>query len=113
MGNLVSRIMKLAETYIEPITTELAFHKGLVGVMDSFEIQKSANHIWEEIANLDKEIQDKKPWESKDQNVIENLVNKLAHIGYSLAPFMPETSEKILIAIKNNKLEAGLFPRKD
>ncbi len=113
LGNLVSRIMKLAETYIEPITTELAFHKGLVGVMDSFEIQKSANHIWEEIANLDKEIQDKKPWESKDQNVIENLVNKLAHIGYSLAPFMPETSEKILIAIKNNKLEAGLFPRKD
>ncbi|MDZ4206063.1 MAG: methionine--tRNA ligase, partial [Patescibacteria group bacterium] len=63
---------------------------------------------------LDALIQEKKPWDSKDKEVITNLVVKLAHIGYSLEPFMPETSEKILMAIKKNKMpKIPLFPRRD
>ena len=114
LGNLTSRIMKLAETYLsEPVKVEVVFHNTLKDALDNFEIQKAMNHIWAEIGELDKEIQDKKPWETKDKEIISNMVTQLAHIGASLKAFMPKTSEKILEAIKNNKLESGLFPRKD
>ena len=80
--------------------------------MSNFELPRAINHIWQEIGELDVFIQEQKPWVSKDKKVITKLVERLAHIGYTLTPFMPETSAKILEAIKNNKLETGLFPRK-
>jgi methionyl-tRNA synthetase len=114
LGNLVSRIMRLAENYLEsPVEIKHEFHTTLSGYFEKFEIQKAINHIWEEIGELDREIQEKKPWESKDKEVIAHIVAKLAHIGYSLAPFMPDTSQKIITAIENNKLQSGLFPRKE
>ncbi len=114
IGNLVSRIMKLAETYLDkPAEINHKFHGTLKSFLDSFEIQKAMNHIWSEIGELDALIQEQKPWKSKDKEVITSLVVRLAHIGYSLEPFMPETSEKILEAIKTNKLRGNLFPRKD
>ena len=117
LGNLVSRVMKLAETYLDaPIVENVenrAFNKEVASLLDRFEIQKATNHIWSQIGKLDSLIQEKKPWESKDQKIITNLVSKLYDIGYLLTPFMPETSEKILVAIKENKMPAALFPRKD
>jgi methionyl-tRNA synthetase len=112
LGNLVARIMKLAEQNLDqPVVIDYRLHGTLEAFMNDFEVQKAMNHIWAEIGELDREIQDKKPWESKDKEVIAVLVEKLGHIGYSLSAFMPETSEKILSAIKNNKLEQNLFPR--
>jgi methionyl-tRNA synthetase len=115
LGNLVSRVMKLAETKLpSPVEVNHQFHKTLESFLGDFEIQKATNHIWSEIGELDGEIQKTKPWESGDVEVIENLVKKLAHIGHSLAPFMPETSAKILYSIgKNKSPEKPLFPRKD
>jgi len=117
LGNLVSRIMKLAETNLpEPINVKhpvFEFDKEIESLLDKFEIQKAANRIWEQIGELDAEIQETKPWVSQDKDIIANLVTKLTHIGYSLQPFMPETSEKILTTIKDNKMPETLFPRKD
>ena len=114
LGNLVSRIMKLAETHLDtPVGQSRALTMGdkLKEMLDKFEIQKAVDHIWEQMGELDAEIQEAKPWESKDEEVIAGLVTKLAHVGYSLTPFMPETSEKILVAIKENKMPETLFPR--
>ena len=114
LGNLVSRIMKLSETYLDPSQPSPWQEEDEISdALEKFEIQKAMNHIWHEIGNLDVEIQERKPWETKDKLVIESLVKKLAHIAYSLEPFMPETSEKILKAIQDNKLSQPLFPRKD
>lgn len=115
LGNLVSRIMKLAESNLESyVVEELQSHGTIQSFLENFDIQKAMNHIWEEIGRLDAFIQDKKPWESKDKKIISELVAKLAHIGRSLAPFLPETSEKILSAITANKMPStSLFPRKD
>lgn len=115
LGNLVSRIMKLAETYLSQSITikSLVFDKELESFLDKFEIQKAMNYIWKEIGDLDALIQDKKPWESKDREVITDLVFRLAKIASSLAPFMPETSAKILLAIKENKMPISLFLRKN
>jgi methionyl-tRNA synthetase len=112
LGNLVSRVMKLAETYLEsPVDIIEDTHETLSKYLDKFEIHKAINHIWEEIGVLDKEIQDTKPWETKDKEAIATLVKRIGHIGYSLQAFMPETAEKILKAIQKNKLETSLFPR--
>lgn len=114
LGNLVSRTMKLAETYLdEPVKAEHKFHNTLKDLLEHFEIQKAMNHIWAEIGELDQFIQGEKPWETKDKKVITEMVTKLSHIAYSLTSFMPETSRKILEAISNNKIETGLFPRID
>ncbi len=114
LGNLTARIMKLAESNLDvPVEISEDLHQTLTELLDNFEIQKAMNHIWGEIGELDAEIQEKKPWETKDGDVIADFVRKLSHIGYSLQPFMPETSGKILSAIKANKMPETLFPRKD
>jgi methionyl-tRNA synthetase len=115
LGNLTSRIMKLAEMHLaSPVKIVHKLHQILESYLNNFEIQKAANHIWSEIGELDREIQAAKPWESGDAKIIKGLVEKLAHIGYSLAPFMPETSAKILLAIETNQMPKELlFPRKD
>ncbi len=114
LGNLVSRVMKLAETNLDaPVgqSSALTANDELGKMLDKFEIQKAANYIWARIGDLDAEIQEKKPWESKDKKVIISLVSKLSNIGHILSPFMPDTSAKILKAIKENKKPDNLFPR--
>ena len=116
LGNLVSRIMTLAEAHLTlPVTiAERENMSEYFAILDKFEINKTANYVWGKIADLDKEIQTTKPWESKDQKVIGNLVIKLYSIARMLNPFMSETSAKIKALIKaNKKPEAPLFLRKD
>jgi methionyl-tRNA synthetase len=120
LGNLTSRIMKMAETHLsEPVVVEYHFHETLKDLLVRFELGKAMDHIWHEIGEIDRTIQEKEPFKlvktdpEKGREIIRDLVAKLAHIGYSLASFMPETSEKILTAIKQNHLESGLFPRKE
>ena len=45
--------------------------------------------------------------------VIKKLVRELYAIAVELAPFMPETSEKIKKAVLNHQKPENLFPRKD
>jgi methionyl-tRNA synthetase len=115
LGNLVSRVMKLAEDNIDPVT-EANFSYKLDGYLheklDEFRTDLALNYIWEKIGELDKEIQEKKPWESKDKEVLSNLAKRVGQIGHMLAPFLPETSEKIIDSVRNNKKpETSLFPR--
>ncbi|MBU2633035.1 methionine--tRNA ligase [Patescibacteria group bacterium] len=117
LGNLVSRVMKMAQDNLEkPVvgdTTGYKFGGYLAEKMNEFRIDLAMDYVWNKISELDNEIQEKKPWESKDKKVIENLVLNLYRIGRMLEPFMPETSKKILEIIKNNKMPEPLFPRKD
>jgi methionyl-tRNA synthetase len=76
------------------------------------------NHIWQEIGELDALIQEKEPFkliktdQEKGKELIGELVEKLAHIAHSLKAFLPETSEKILSCISDNKMpEESLFKR--
>lgn len=114
LGNLTARIMKLAETNLDqPVSYEHKFHGTLESFLNNFEIQKAMNHIWQEIGELDLFIQNEKPWETKNKETITTMVKKLSHIAHSLSVFMPETSQKILTAIGENKMPGTLFPRID
>lgn len=117
IGNLTSRIMKMAQDNLDKTTdwdkTGYGFAGYLAEKLDDFEIGSAMDYIWDKIGDLDKEIQEKKPWESKDKELITNLVLKLYRIGKMLEPFMPETSRIIIEATKTNiKPEKPLFVRK-
>ena len=116
LGNLTSRTMTLAEAHLgSPVAiAEWENMSEYFTLLENFEINQAANYIWAKIGDLDREIQEKKPWKSKDKKVITNLVTKLYSIARMLNPFMPETSAKIKALIKANKKPSEpLFPRKD
>ena len=116
LGNLVSRIMTLAEKNLsEPVTVpKHSIPNEFKDALNRFDINSATNIIWEKIAELDKEIQEKKPWETKDKEVIISLTIGLYTIGRMLNPIMPETNVKIKALVKANKKPTEpLFPRKD
>lgn len=121
IGNLTARIMKLAETHLdEPVECdEKGFDKGSPLMnLDSYNIQKVANEIWEHIGHVDALIQKEEPFkvvkEDKEKGIelIKTLVMKLCAIAKDIEPFLPDTSKKILNAIKQNKMPETLFARK-
>ncbi|MFQ5661934.1 MAG: methionine--tRNA ligase [Candidatus Paceibacteria bacterium] len=134
IGNLTARIMKLAETHLdEPVDLpknlgrrtalkeELCDGKRTVleeRFYENFEVNKAADLVWEHIGDLDKYIQEEKPFsiiksdKEKGIEIIKNIVMKLYSIAQMLEPILPETSEKIKNAVKQNKMPEPLFVRK-
>lgn len=120
LGNLSSRIMKMAETNIkEAIETPSYEIPGeMQKAFEEFQFKKAADIVWKEITLLDQNIQETQPFKLVKENpeqakkLIKEQVVKLGFIASILAPFLPETSKKILQAIKNNKMPAPLFLRK-
>jgi len=121
LGNLTSRIMKMAETYLEkaPEIPQNTIPQEFFDHLEVFEVQKAADLIWKHISELDMRIQETEPFklikEDKEKaiNIIKELVIGLHTIACVLNPILPETSVKIKDAIKENKMPETLFPRKD
>lgn len=121
LGNLVSRVMKMAETNLEK-PVEIAEFEDMseyFALLNNFEINKTSDYIWNKIGQMDLYIQENEPFKvvktdkEKGVEMIANLVKNLYSIARMLNPIMPETSQKIKKAIKENKLEKPLFLRKD
>lgn len=120
LGNLVARVMKLAETYLpEPITKPeaIANQKEYSDMIDSFEFNKAMDSIWEKISALDLRITNEEPYKVAKEDpergvaMLTEMVQELYHIGFDLAPFMPQTSEAIMKTVLENKKPDNLFPR--
>ncbi len=115
LGNLVSRIMKMAETNLSgPVslpkeTTTTDFKNA----MESFDIKKAADIAWERIGVLDEKIQKTEPFKlvktdkAKAISIIKELVTELYSIASLLEPIMPETSKIIQELIRANKSPAA------
>ncbi|HAT74883.1 MAG TPA: hypothetical protein DCS28_02490 [Candidatus Moranbacteria bacterium] len=86
-------------------------------LINKFEFDQALSYIWKIIADDNKHIAENKPWELvktdevKFKEVMRKLLNDLNLISKLLAPFMPETSEKIKKALEEKKLEKVLFQR--
>ena len=120
IGNLASRVMKLAEQYLDtPINTP----EGVQGVEEvarevgAFSFNAAFEIIFSLVALLDERIATEEPFKvvktnlARGKELIAASVVELWNIAKLLQPFMPETSEKILSAIKENKKPENLFPR--
>ncbi len=127
IGNLTSRIMKMAETHLEvPVDTtgvedaHLHYSESWENSLNSFDCKKAIDEVFTKIQGLDVEIQEKKPFSVVKTNaeagkeVIKNLVVSLHGVALHLAPFLPETSKKIIESIKTNTMPSEpLFLRRD
>ncbi|OGG47687.1 methionine--tRNA ligase [Candidatus Kaiserbacteria bacterium RIFCSPHIGHO2_02_FULL_50_9] len=120
LGNLVARVMVLAETYqVQTVIFKQQRSQPYQGAFERYEINRVIDTIWEDIQRTDQRIAREKPFEivksdlSEGKLLIQVYVQELAAIADALTPFMPTTSEKILKAIRENRKPENLFPRKD
>lgn len=116
LGNLVSRVMKMAETNltgpIVPASKEI-IPNDFKKAMEAFDIKKAADLIWERIGNLDTRIQESQPFKlvktdkEKAISIMKELVMELYVVSRMLEPIMPETSNTIKELVKANKSPAA------
>ena len=120
LGNLVARVMKLAETHLqEPISRpdSSPFSQECWRMLERFEFNQVADLIWKRIQELDERITREEPFKlvkmdnEKGKSLIAELATELYQIGRLLNPFMPRTNEIIKKAILENKKPKNLFPR--
>ena len=120
LGNLVSRVMKMAETHLdkrEEINEQSLFGAGYYESIRLFNLQSATDIIWKEIQILDEMIAETEPFKliKTDREAAIQTLLKLKegvyHIGRLLSPIMPDTSRIILESIKANKKPENLFPR--
>ncbi|MSU55155.1 MAG: methionine--tRNA ligase [Candidatus Taylorbacteria bacterium] len=122
LGNLVSRVMKMAETNLsEPVKIPKSdFPENFNDAMSQYDIQKSADIVWALITSLDEKIQKTEPFKlvkndkKKAEEIIRELVIGIYSIACILEPLLFETSKKIKKSVKENKMPTeSLFPRKE
>ncbi|MDE1925244.1 MAG: methionine--tRNA ligase [Patescibacteria group bacterium] len=121
LGNLVARIMQLAQSHLEKGTRPEpeGFPAEYTEALEKFEINRVLEFVWSRIQLLDQQITDTEPFKviknnpEEGKEIILALTQELYLIGRMLNPFMPETNAKIKQAIIENKKPENLFVRKD
>ncbi len=143
LGNLVQRVVTLVDT---KLTGELIYKdenldkkvvektadifKEYIKNLDNFVLHEAIGKVWELVSFGDKYMDEKAPWsvikhdEKEFINIITNLFYVIYNVSWMLAPFLPETSNKIFTtmgadreakSLDNFKFKvqktAGLFPR--
>ncbi len=116
LGNLVSRVAKLCENHsVIASEAKQSLDPKMTKYLEEFKFNEALTHIWGEIAEADKKINQEKPWKlssEKAKDALEDYVKRIQHVAYNLQPFMPETAEKILKQFSGEiKSSAPLFPR--
>lgn len=118
LGNLVARVMKLAETYLtEPVSCNTAPSQKCADMIAAFQFNTAMDSIWSDIQSLDERITREKPFSvvkedpARGKEIIKELVRKIDEIGRALSPYMPKTSELIRNTVRENKKPENLFPR--
>lgn len=122
LGNLVARVMKLAEDNLAaPITGSTEIHPEFLTRLNGFRFNEALDYVFEMIAECDGVMTERAPFKkvkSEDDSIREEgkadislLVGHLSTIAAHLSPIMPKTSEAILIAVRDNKKPENLFPR--
>ncbi|HCC05262.1 TPA: methionine--tRNA ligase [Patescibacteria group bacterium] len=122
LGNLVSRVMKLAETHLDaPVQRPDAidFPDEFTQALDAFEFSTAMDYVWSRIGRADAHMTEEEPFKvvktnpEEGKRIIAELVLELYHIARMLHPSMPTTSKLIKETILANKKPEIMFPRLD
>lgn len=122
LGNLVARIMKLAEDYLEgPIEAEAELEPEFITRINEYRFNEALDFVFEMIAECDTVMTERAPFrkvKSEDEALraegkedIRLLVQHLVRIASHLSTAMPHTAEQIIAAVAANKKPENLFPR--
>lgn len=149
LGNLLSRILAIGEQYGREIAlgaedlgpeTETAWN-AYECAFDDYKFHESLSAAWQLLHRTDGYLNEKEPWKllkGHDNDFAESLGDEIAqilssavlalvNIAWMLQPFMPETADKIIDALRLNhdkkeswtervvelQKTAPLFPRKE
>jgi len=125
LGNLVARVLTLViknniksekpEKEISKLIEKTK--KDCIKAIEIFEFNQALEVIWKLIAFCNGYIDKEKPWNNpKSKQIIFNLLYCISEIADLIAPFLPETSERIKEQIKGSLTSKTgkseiLFPR--
>jgi methionyl-tRNA synthetase len=128
LGNLVSRVMTMSQTHLEPLDlSQVKFFPDQPNGQDeiftialsNFNLKTALDRIWFFLSIYDLTIQNDAPFKliktepEVAKNLMKGLVAGLYNIATMLEPFLPETAEKIKKCVLENKKPAQpLFLRK-
>lgn len=117
LGNLVSRVLKMVETYNVEGVSKGVRREGAPRFTNT-DFQKTLTAIFERVRKADQFIQETEPFKKAKTDLegarkdLAYLLHELAEIAVALSPFLSKTSETILIAVSEGKeLPKPLFPR--
>ena len=117
IGNLTSRIMKMAGTSQTSLAdADLADYT--LPVIQDYDVKRTLESVMKRVGDLDKKIQEEEAFKvvkvdvEKGKEYIAGYLLELNGIAESLAVFMPQASAKIIKCIRENKMpEKPLFNR--
>jgi methionyl-tRNA synthetase len=122
LGNLVSRVMKMATTNLDSPAdiSSAVISDEYANALGSFDIQKATSVIWKHVSDADQIIQDKAPFKlvkvdrPAAQGIIKDLVVRVFAIGKMLEPILPQTAEAVKTLARENRMPAtSLFLRRE
>lgn len=122
LGNLVQRLAAMmAKNNLEySVEQEYCFSEDYTRLMDNFEFARAFDLVWERVRDINRQIDEKKPWElakaGKNSELAEclcDLVSRLLVVNYELSPFLPNVTSKIseIFAGEVRPPETPLFPK--
>lgn len=104
LGNLVQRLATLCKKNgVAGVQSELKLTPEFCALMDKFEFSKALDLVWGKIQQLNKQIDEQKPWElakngesERVQEVLQDLERGLVDTAQLLTVFLPETAQQII-----------------
>ncbi|MBQ6396125.1 methionine--tRNA ligase [Candidatus Saccharibacteria bacterium] len=128
LGNLVQRLATLCSknsVSLDSSAVTLARDAALDDseystLMNTFEFSKAFDYAWSKVKSLNKQIDEEKPWSlaktdpEAARSALARLAAALLSTSILLAPFLPETSEKISALFSASPLvppKTPLFPK--
>lgn len=119
LGNLLQRTIVMAANAkihwkYQPSTAK---HEEFDKAMEDLRFSDALAEIWKLVSEANVRIDAEKPWvlvktdPEKNEKLLQNLLDVLTDISGLIAPFMPETSAKMVTQLETGKPEP-LFPRK-
>lgn len=122
LGNLVQRLATLCKKNgIAVVAATEDLPTEFCELMDRFEFSKAFDYAWGKIQELNKRIDEEKPWElakngetEKLQQVLQGLTTDLLKANRMLAIFLPETAEQIAMIFTAEQIvppATPLFPK--
>lgn len=122
LGNLVQRLATLAvkNDFVLDGKVEEDLSAEYVELMDKFEFSKAFDLVWDKVQNINREIDEQKPWalakngeKEKLNQCLGKLINDLLKVNKEISPFLPSTASKIseIFGAEIQPPKTPLFPK--